>query len=34
MRMIAIIAVSHDSAATEAAAVYAEYNAIHLPVGV
>ena len=34
MRMIAIIAISHDSAATEAAAVYAEHNTIHSPVSV
>ena len=29
--MIAIIAASHDSAATEAAAVYAEHNMFHSP---
>ena len=34
MRMIAIIAVSHDSAATEAAAVYAEHNMFHSPLDV
>ena len=34
MRMIVIIAVSLDSAAKEAAAVYAEHNTFHLPVDV
>ena len=34
MRMIAIIAVSHDSAATEAAAVCAEHNTFHSPLDV
>ena len=29
MRMIAIIAASHDSAATEAAAVYAKHSTFH-----
>ena len=32
MRMIAIIAISPDSAATEVAAVYAEHNMSHSPV--
>ena len=32
--MIAIIATSHDSAATEAAAVYAEHNTFHSPLNV
>ena len=32
--MIAIIAVSHESAATGAAAVYAEHNTVHLTVDV
>ena len=34
MCIIAIIAISHDSAATEAAAVYAEHNTFHSPVDV
>ena len=34
MRMIATIATSHDSAATEAAAVYAEHNTFHSPLNV